>query len=205
MPYARCYTTFEVRQLLQEAEGIASPVTGADAHSRGLHALRTPGGVGVSPADMMHRTHKQAGESTSQLKARGGTGTTSAFANLIQQADAACQALNAEVGQVGLTIFDLPAHASRPLRLILRVAGIREIGFLPATGQGRMTSASKNGAAVARAAAAGVAVIVDRAPGAAGIHIQTCFPLGADPSLQSSYEVRDIATNALVATGKSTV
>ena len=130
MTYARRYETFEVRRMLQEAEGVGSPLTGAGAHSRALHALKTPGGTGVSPGDMMQRTHRLGGESTGQFRNRGGTTQTSAFANLIRQADAASQALNSDRGQRGLAILDAPAHASKQLRLTLSIAGIHEAGFL---------------------------------------------------------------------------
>ena len=93
MPYRHVYQSFEVRRLLQQAEHSPSPITGVDAHSRGLHAIRTPGGVGVSQAEMMDRTHKRVGESNNAFKNRGGAVRTSTFKNVIQQADAACQAL----------------------------------------------------------------------------------------------------------------
>ena len=199
MPYARRYETFEVRRMLQEAEGTASPLTGAGAHSRTLHALKTPGGTGVGPGDMMHRTHPLGGESTSQFRRRGGATQTSAFANLIQQADAACQALNSDKGQRGLAILDAPAHASKRLRLTLSIAGIHEAGFLGG-GQGRMSTAHKNQADVTRTGAGGVRVIIDRDPGAANIHVQTCFPLDTLPQ-GSGYEVKDMGTNATIARG----
>jgi hypothetical protein len=199
MPYARRYETFEVRRLLQEAEGTGSPLTGAGAHSRGLHALKTPGGTGVSPGDMMHRTHRLGGESTGQFRNRGGTAQTSAFANLIQQADAACQALNSDQGQRGLAVLDAPAHANKQLRLTLSIAGTHEVGFLGG-GQGRMSAAHRNQANVTGTNAGGVRVIIDRAPGAANIHVQTCFPLDALPQ-GSAYEVKDMGSNATIARG----
>ena len=38
MPISRNYDTFELREMLRSTEGVASPVTGKGAHSRGLHA-----------------------------------------------------------------------------------------------------------------------------------------------------------------------
>jgi hypothetical protein len=198
MPYARRYETFEVRSLLQRAEGVGSPITGVGAHSRGLHARSTPGGVGVTPQDMMHRTHKQAAESNRMFANRGGVSQTSAFANLIQQADAAFQALNSPMGQRALAVLDLPLHAARNLRLTLEVNGLREIGFLGPV-QGRMNTVHKTAPQVTSTRAGAVRLIIDRAPGAANIHIQTCFPL---QSLASSrFEVTDMGTRAVIARG----
>jgi hypothetical protein len=199
MPFARHYETFEVRQLMQTAEGAASPVTGVGAHSRTLHAQRTPGGVGVVEADMVYRTHKGVGESNNAFKNRGGAVQTSAFANLLQQADAACQALNSNTGNRALQVFDLPLHAGKNLRMTLEVAGIREAGFMPGSGPQHMATIHKSQAAVNRPNAAGVRLIIDRAPGQANIHIQTCFPLDALGG--SRFEVKDLGTNATVAVG----
>lgn len=198
MPYARRYETFEVRSLLQKAEGVSSPVTGVGAHSRNLHARSTPHGIGVTPQSMMHRTHKQLGESNRAFKVRGGTSQTSAFANLIQQADAACQALNAPMGQRALALLDLPLHAAKNLRLTLEVNGLREIGFL-GTGPGRMNTVHKSDLQATSTRAGAVRLIIDRAPGAANIHIQTCFPL--ENLALSRFEVMDMGTKAVVARG----
>ena len=195
MPFERRYETFEVRQLLQAAEGAASPVTGAGAHSRSLHAQRTPGGVGVDSADMVHRTHKGVGESNSAFKNRGGAARTSAFANLLQQAEAACQALNSPTGQRALRVFDLHLHAN--LRMTLDVGGIVEASFIADSGAQRMATIGKDQAAVNRPNAAGVRLIVDRGLGQAKIHIQTCFPLDALDA--SSFEVVDRGTNTTLA------
>ena len=200
MPFARPYETFEVRQLLQTAEGSASPVTGVGAHSRGLHAQRTPGGVGVDQADMIFRTHKQATESNNQFKNRGGAVQTSAFANLLQQADAACQALNSIIGFRALQVFDAPAHAGQSLRMTLEVSGITQAGFMAGSGIQKMATIHKTQAAVNRPGAAGVRLIIDRAPGQTTLHIQTCFPLDSLPG-GSHFEVKDMGTNAVVAVG----
>ncbi|MCA9545636.1 MAG: hypothetical protein KC613_14625 [Myxococcales bacterium] len=201
MPYRHVYQSFEVRRLLQQAEHSPSPITGVDAHSRGLHAIRTPGGVGVSQAEMMDRTHKRVGESNNAFKNRGGAVRTSTFKNVIQQADAACQALNSPKGQQALGLLDAPVHAGKNLRLTLEVGPIREAGFLGATPAPRMHTVHKNNAAVQSptGGARGVRVIIDRAPGQAEIHIQTCFPL--DNLANSSFTIRDMGANVNVATG----
>ena len=62
MPFRHKYQTYEVRRLLQQAENQPSPITAKPAHSRGLHAGKIHGGEGASKADMMTRTHKQAGD-----------------------------------------------------------------------------------------------------------------------------------------------
>ena len=68
MPYRHVYQSFEVRRLLQQAENAPSPITAKGAHSRGLHAMRSPGGVGVNRTEMMDRTHKRVGESNNHFK-----------------------------------------------------------------------------------------------------------------------------------------
>jgi hypothetical protein len=189
MPHARHYETFEVRAMLKNAEGVASPVTGIGAHSRVLHALSTPGGEGVDNAGMMYRTHKQVGESNNAFKNRGGAVQTSAFANLIQQSDAACQALNSSKGYEALSVFDATQHANKYLRLVLDASGIREIGFLN-LGPGRMKTVGKNDTSVTKTQANGVRLIIDRGPSATAFHIQTCFPLSNLGA--STYEVTDM-------------
>lgn len=200
MPFARPYETFEVRQLLQNAEGNASPVTGVGAHSRGLHSQSTPGGVGVDDAAMILRTHKQPGESNNQFKNRGGAVQTSAFRNLLQQADAACQALNSIIGYRALQVFDNPAHAGQNLRMTLEVTGIKEAGFMPGSAAQRMATIHKTQAAVNRPGAAGVRLIIDRAAGGGTLHIQTCFPVDSLPA-GSHFEVKDMGSNTTVAVG----
>ncbi|MBT9554523.1 MAG: hypothetical protein IV100_00785 [Myxococcales bacterium] len=198
MAIARRYETFEVRGMLQGAEGVASPVTGAGAHSRGLHALKTPGGTGVNHSDMMYRTHKQVGESNNQFKNRGSAAQTSAFANLIQQADAACQGLNSPTGQAALGVLDDPTYSGRKLRVTLDVNNLKEIGFL-GLGSGKMSTVSKTDMSVISTSAKGVRLIFDRDGGSTAIHIQTCFPLAilATPA----YSVIDMTSKAVVANG----
>lgn len=198
MAIARRYETFEVRGMLQGAEGVASPVTGAGAHSRGLHALKTPGGVGVTRGDMMYRTHKQVGESNSQFKNRGSAVQTSAFANLIQQADAACQALNSVTGQAALAVLDDPTYSGQKLRVTLEVNNLKEIGFL-GLGPGKMSTVHKTDVAVQNTSAKGVRLILDRAGGSTAIHIQTCFPLAMLAS--PAYTITDMTSQAVVAAG----
>jgi hypothetical protein len=200
MPYRRVYEAFEVRKLLQDAEGTASPVTNAPAHSRGLHATRTPGGTGVVKSDMYLRTHKQVGESNSQFNNRGGAVQTSAFANLIQQAEAATQALNSMKGQTGLGVLDEPAYAGIKVRLVLTIGGIKESSFIAGAVVPTMTTVHKSQAVVATLVngASGVKVIIDRAPGAPNIFIQTCYPL---PNAIDSYEAKNYDTNSLIAQG----
>jgi len=200
-PYCRRYETFEVRRLLQAAEGSASPVTGVGAHSRGLHSRRTPGGIGVDQDEMLDRTHKRPGESNNQFKQRGGAVRTSTFANLLQQADVACQALNSAIGQQALAILDQPANRARRVRLTLEAAGVAEAGFIAGSPAPSMGTVHKNDAAVLRPAggAAGVRLIIDCAPNQPEIHIQTCFPLSG--AVQAGFEVKDMTTNTVVAQG----
>lgn len=198
MAIARRYETFEVRAMLQGAEGVASPITGVGAHSRGLHALRTQGGTGVNRGEMMLRTHKQTGESNSQFKNRGGAVQTSAFANLIQQSDAACQALNSVTGQAALSVLDDSTYSGKKLRVTLEVNNLKEIGFLSA-GPGKMSTVGKNDGTVLNTSAKGVRIILDRAGGASTIHIQTCFPLAMLST--PAYTVTDMTANTVVAAG----
>lgn len=200
MPHARQYETFEVRQMLRDAEGVNSPVTGVGAHSRILHAQRTPGGVGVNHGDMMTRTHKAVGESNKQFSNRGGAVRTSAFANLLQQSDAACQALNSAKGRTALLVLDNPANVGRRLRVTLQASNILSAGFLAGSGQGRMSTVHKNDVAVTSGGAAGVQLIIDCVPGTSNLHIQTCYPLDNAPP-GGSYEVKDLATNLTVSMG----
>jgi hypothetical protein len=156
--------------------------------------------VGVDDAAMILRTHKQAGESTNQFKNRGGAVQTSAFANLLQQADAACQALNSIMGFRALQVFDNPMYAGQNLRMTLEVAGITQAGFLPGSGAQRMATIHKTHAAVSRPGAAGVRLIIDRAAGGGNLHIQTCFPVDSLPG-GSHFEVKDMGSNTTVAVG----
>ena len=193
MPISREYDTFELREMLQSAEGVPSPVTGKAAHSRGLHASATPGGQGVTSADMIHRTHKEDDETYREYRARDGSRCTSAFANLVQQADAAGQALNSAKGREALGHLDAVQYADQPLRLVLDVYGLRQIGCLD-VGPGQMKMAHKSQSTVTTTSADGVRLIIDRAPRGSEIHIQTCFPLtGAG---QSSYKLAAMASGS---------
>lgn len=193
MPMARQYQTFEVRAMLQSAEGVNSPLTGAPAHSRVLHAQATPGGQGITPAAMMLRTHKQPGESNSQFANRGGATRTSSFGNLLQQADAVCQALNSQKGQAALQVFDrAPNIPGGGLRATIDFGPIKQIGFLSGSGAAPMKTVSKSDAAIQKPAsgAAGIRVILDRhADKANGFHIQTCMPL--DTLAACKYDVKN--------------
>lgn len=196
MPMARMYQTFEVRQMLQRAEHSPSPVTGIGAHSRTLHAGATPGGVGATPASMMDRTHKRPGESNTQFSNRPGTsGTTSAFKNQLQQADAVCQALNSAKGQQALRSLDMPAYAAHNVRLTIEFGPIKEAGYLPGSGAAPMATVKKADAAIRRPAGgtAGVRVIMDRGAGQNTFHIQTCMPL--DTMAASKYDLRNMDVN----------
>jgi hypothetical protein len=201
MPIARRYQSFEVREMLQRAEHAPSPVTGIDAHSRSLHAMRTPHGVGVDQAEMLHRTHKMPAESNKQFKNRGGAVRTSTFPNLLQQADAACQALNSPLGQRALSVLDSPVHAGKNLRLTLEFGPIREAGFLPASGAPHMHTVHKNDAKVQAPAggATGVCLIADRGAGGTALHMQTCYPLDALPV--SKFVIRDMTAQIDIMSG----
>ncbi len=201
MPFAKQYEYFEVRELLRNAEGVASPVTGVGAHSRTLHAKATPGGQGTTEAAMLHRTHKAVGESNNQFKNRGGTATTSAFKNLIQQASAATEALNSAKGQAALAVLDDGAHSAENLRLSMDIPVTAEMGFLPASGAPSLTVANKNSAALNKTQnTSAVRLIIDRGAGGTALHIQTCIPLGgAAPA--ASWSVKNMTTGAVVGSG----
>lgn len=190
MAMARQYQSFEVRAMLQAAEGANSPVTGVAAHSRVLHAQATPGGLGTDPAAMMLRTHKQVGESNTQFSNRGGTTRTSAFGNQLQQADAVCQALNSLKGQAALAVFDSPAHAAVGLRATIDFGPIRQMGFLEGSGASPMKTVAKTDVAIQKpvGGAAGIRVILDRGANLKTFHIQTCMPL--DTLAMSKYDVK---------------
>lgn len=201
MPFARQYEYFEVRTLLRNAEGVASPVTGVGAHSRSLHAKATPGGQGATGAAMLHRTHKVAGESNNQFKNRGGTAKTSAFKNLVQQASAATEALNSAKGQAALAVLDDATHSGKNLRLSMDIPVTAEMGFLPASGAPSLTVAHKDSPALDKTQnTSAVRLIIDRGPGGTALHIQTCIPLGGVAPVPS-YSVKDMATNAVVSAG----
>ncbi len=180
MPFARNYEYSEVRSMLQSAEGAPSPVTNQAGHSRTLHAMSVGG---LNRQAQMHRVTKAVGESNNQFKARGGTGTTGAFLNKIQQGSAACEALNSPTGQAALAIFDDPAHSGKPVRITLEVAGVKEAGFLPGSVAPHATKVKKNDAAVQTVATTGVMLILDRGSNGASFQIQTCYPLNVVPCI----------------------
>lgn len=199
MPAARPYESFEVRKMLQDAEGNASPVTGQGAHSRTLHAIAfnapgVPVMTGASKTDMLDRTHKRPGESNSQFNSRDGKPKTSAFKSLLDQADAATQALNSPTGQSALAEFDNHvSYLGHRLRVTLKVAAIRQFGFLdgfPETAT-PMLMARKTAPAIEKpmGGAAGVMLILDGIGGSNVVHIQTCYPL--DSIVGSSFTVDD--------------
>lgn len=199
MPAARPYESFEVRKMLQDAEGRPSPTTGQGAHSRGLHALvfnkpNVPAMAGASKADMLDRTHKRTGESNSQFKNRDGKPKTSGFKSLLDQADAAYQALNSSTGQTALAVFDDHSRLGHRIRVVLDVAAIRQFGFLNSFPQTAtpMVVATKNSPTVDKplGGAAGVKLILDGIGGSNVVHIQTCYPL--DSLSGSSYSVQDM-------------
>ncbi|BBO89327.1 hypothetical protein [Desulfosarcina ovata] len=202
MAYARKYETYEVRELLKGAEGVVSPVTGQDAHSRILHAKSIHGGEGVTDTDMLDRVTWMGSESKNAFKKRGGKTLTSAFPNLILQGSAATQALNSTAGQNGLAVFDSPAHTGKKLRLFLKVANIKEHGFLPETTAPSVVLAKggkkKNTSNLGTGVTTGVVMIVDR--GMSEIHIQTCYPNSQVPA-QTSWSVTDMATKVKLASG----
>jgi len=201
MPIRRKYQTYEVRRMLQQAEHRPSPITKVGAHSRSLHSMRTPGGVGVNKTEMMHRTHKSVGESNKAFKKRGGTTRTSTFKNLVQQADAAQQALNSTKGQAALALLDSHMHKGKNLRVTLEVGPIHEAGFLPATPSPGMHTVHKSHVMVNTpgAGASGVRLILDRVAHHTDIHIQTCFPL--DTLTGSKYSIKDMDKKINIANG----
>lgn len=179
MPFAKQYEYFEVRTLLKNAEGAASPVTGAGAHSRVLHAKSVTGSGGTQDAVMVDRTNLRPGESGRAARLRGSVPTSSAFPNLLQQGSAACEALNSVAGQAALAIFDNAAHTASNLRLTLNVPVTREMGFLPASGAPSLHVSTRTSAVVDKTQnTSGVRLIIDRAAAGAVMHIQTCIPLG---------------------------
>lgn len=197
MPYQREYEEYEVRALLRNAEGVASPVTGAPAHSRSLHAQSMNGGEGVSETALVARVDT-TGMSNAQKKKV--PSASSMFPNLLMQSAAATQALNSASGQAALAIFDnMPPGP--PLRMTLTVANIREAGFLPATVAPTVTYVMKGNAPTAQTTATtAVRMIIDRDSAAGSIFIQTCIPLNA-PGTGSSWEVKEMATKTVVANG----
>lgn len=181
MPFVRRYESFEVRRILQQSENQPSPVTGMGAHARGLHAApAVPHQRTQFTAGMMDRTHKRPGESNNQFSNRGGTGTTSGFANMLAQSAALMQALNSQLGQRGLAILDRPAYAADSLRLKLVVHATGETGFLPVDGHQSGMQARKTLGNLHTGGIAGIRAIIDRGPHGTELFVQTCFPIFAD-------------------------
>jgi hypothetical protein len=175
MVMARKYEHFEVRDLLRNAEGTASPITGKGGHSRGLHAMSPQV---FDKASQLDRVTKRPDESNSRFKKRGGTKTTGAFMNVIQQSSAATQALNSTYGQNSLAVFDDLAHASVPVRIVLAVVGIKEADFIPGSLAPHSTTVTQGETSVTVVGStSGVQLILDRAAGATSFQIQTCYPL----------------------------
>jgi hypothetical protein len=198
MAYKRKYEDYEVRALLKNAEGVASPVTGAPAHSRSLHAQSLQGGDGISEAALVARVDT-TGLSNAQKKKV--PSASSMFPNLVMQSAAAVQALNSTTGQAALATFDDPANATKLLRMTLQMANIKEAGFLEATAAPTVTYVNKgNGPVAQTTATTGVRLIIDRDNGANSIFIQTCIPLNT-PGAGSSWEVKDWGTKAVLASG----
>jgi hypothetical protein len=198
MAYARKYESYEVRALLQNAEGNASPVTKAPAHSRSLHAQALHGGEGITKTALQQRVDTTG---LTKKAAKKVPGASSMFPNLIVQSSAAVQALNSPTGQAGLATFDNGGHAGKRLRLTLTCANVKEQGFLPGTRAPSVTVAVKGAAPVATTSATtGVRLIVDRDEASGQIFIQTCIPLST-AGLASSWEVKDYGTNTTIASG----
>lgn len=190
MPLARKYDTFEIRTLMKSCEGKPSPLTGAAAHARGLHAA--PGSsMGAAPfaASMHNRTHKMIGESNNQFKNRGGTARTSAFNNLLNQSEAVTHALNSPKGQDALRAAD--AHPAAARRLFLEVSGVKEASYLSGTSAPAAQTVHKNDASVSGISGDGVRIIIDLAPNTTELFVQTCFPLSS--CLASKFELSDFA------------
>lgn len=187
MPCAREYPSYEIRKLLQDAEGTNSPVTNKPAHSRSKHALAkdpTLGGIDATTiSGLRHRTTQNPGESNNAFKNRDGVGTASAFKSLLAQADAAGQALNSPVGQQALAVFDDPTKAGHKLRVMLNFAPIRQFGFLPASPSSGIVKSQKDPVTKIGAVdinvnvAAGVRLILDAIGGSGVFTIQTCIPI----------------------------
>jgi hypothetical protein len=196
MPYARKYESYEVRDLLKNAEGKDSPVSNAPAHSRGQHAQSLHGGEGITKTDLVNRV-ATAGKTKKAAKKL--PGASSMFPNLIVQSAAAVQALNSATGQAALAIFD--AHAGKKLRMTLNCSNIKEQGFLPGTKAPPVTVAVKAAAPTATSSATtGVRLIIDRDDARSQIFIQTCIPLNT-PNLASSWKVEDYTTHTEIASG----
>jgi hypothetical protein len=197
MAYAKKYESYEVRELLKSAEGNASPVTGAAAHSRGLHAQSLHGGEGVSKTDLVDRVDT-TGLSKNQKKKV--PSASSMFPNLIQQGAAATEALNSKTGQAGLKVFDTTAKG-KLLRLVLTVANIKEAGFLPGTMAPTVTYAKKGDAPTAQSSATtGVTMVVDRDEIHSKIFIQTCVPMSAT-GVTSNWNVKEFPAKTDIASG----
>jgi hypothetical protein len=197
MAFARKYEYFEVRHMLQAAEGVDSPVTQQPAHSRVLHAMGG-GGTGATLGNMLDRVTKRPGESGNQFKKRG-AGATGAFTTQLQQGSAACEALNSRFGQDALAWFDDVEYQGFGLRLVLTAPISRQLGFLPASGAPSAYAVKKGDAAVTKAAnTSGVKLIIDRAANGNTMHIQTCYPLnGAAPVAE--WDVTDMSGRTVVA------
>jgi len=201
MAFRHTYTTSEVRAIMQNSEGATSPVTQAPAHARVLHAKSHPGpkATGTSHDLMKHRVTKGGGESNNQFKKRGGAAKTSAFRNVLQQAEAVCQALNTKAGQKVMKAFDAPSNADKDLRATLTVAGILESSFMPGAKAPGMSSIAQGDASVTKGDAGGVQIILDRGPNASSFVVQTCYPLA--PGTATSYTVRIGTNGGIVAQG----
>jgi hypothetical protein len=198
MAYARKYESYEVRALLQDAEGNASPVTKAPAHSRSLHAQSLHGGEGITKTALEKRVDTTG---LTKKAAKKVPGASSMFPNLIVQSSAPVQALNSPTGQAGLATFDNGAHAGKRMRLTLTCANVKEQGFLPGTAAPSVTVAIKGAAPVAATSATtGVRLIVDRDEASGQIFIQTCIPLNT-AALASSWKVEDYGTHTQIASG----
>ena len=195
--FARRYEYWEVRDLLQSAEGAASPLTGKGAHSQTLHAM-SPGRVGE--ADVMDRIVKRSNESNTSFKKRAAQ-TVGAFATRLQQGSAACEALNSAEGQKALAALDALGAGSYRLSMSLPIS--REAGFLPASGAPSFNKAVKGDAALTWSVKpCNIVMIVDCVKGAGTdrLHIQTCFP-DDKPGASSSWTVQDWSSKATVASG----
>ncbi len=198
MAYAKKYESYEVRAMLQEAEGAKSPVTGAPAHSRSLHAQAMHGGEGIDKTALTKRVDT-TGLSNNQKKKL--PGASSMFPNLIMQSSAAVEALNSASGQTALAEFDKAANNGKKLRMVLQVANIKEAGFLPGTMAPSVTYVQKGAAPAAQSAATtGVRIIVDRDTANNKIFIQTCIPLNT-PAAATSWSVKDTVANTTLASG----
>jgi hypothetical protein len=197
MPYQKKYEAHEVRELLRSAEGNASPVTGAAAHSRGLHAQSLRGGEGISKTDLVDRVDTTG---LSKTKAKNLPSASSMFPNLIQQSSAATQALNSTTGQAGLKCFDDTAKG-KLLRMVLTVANVKQSDFIPGTMAPTVTYAKRGDAPTAQSTATtGVTMVVDRDETNGSIFIQTCVPLSAT-GVASSWDVKQFPAKTPIASG----